>query len=80
MGTRVSEPKARLARTAGQATPAWIVTELIDVFAYDLDDRQYGVVCLALTALFSFLQTWYENRSGQALLRAPNIDVPLVTK
>lgn len=65
----ISEAVARPVRTAGQGGLGWIVTELIDAFAYDLSDRQYGVLVLAFGVLFSFVQTLVENHTGKALLR-----------
>lgn len=65
----ITEAAARPLRTAGQGGLGWIVTELIDAFAWDLTDRQYGVLVLAFGVLFSFVQTTVENRTGKALLR-----------
>lgn len=65
----VSEAVARPLRTAGQGGLGWIVTELVDAFVYDMTDRQYGVLVLALGVLFSFLQTVAENHTGTAVLR-----------
>lgn len=59
----------RPVRTAGQASVAWLVTEGVDSFFYDLDDRQYGVVLGLLTVLFSFIQVQVENRTNTGLLR-----------
>ena len=62
----------RPVRTAGQATVGWIVTEGIDAFFYDMDDRQYGVLLAGLTVLFSWLQVQVENFTDKGLLRNPD--------
>lgn len=66
---RVREPVARAARTAMQATPAFIVTEFIDSFFLDLSEKQYGALVGLLTLVFAFLQTATENKFGYALFR-----------
>lgn len=65
----VSETIARPLRTAPQGGLAWAVTEGIDAFIVDMNDRQYGILIVLLTMLFSFLQTAVENGIGKALLR-----------
>ena len=67
--SKVSEALARPARTVGQGGAGWVVTELIDSFLWDMNDRQYGILVIALTAVFSWLQVQIENRSNRALLR-----------
>lgn len=75
---QVSESVARPARTAIQATPAFLITQLIDAF-YDLNDTQFGLVVLILTALISFVQTEIENQAGKGLLRSvPPTKSPVV--
>jgi len=69
MKNRISEAVARPVRTAGQGTVAWLVTEGIDSFLVDLDERQYGVAVGLLTVAFSFVQNVVENGWGKALLR-----------
>jgi hypothetical protein len=61
----------RPVRTAGQASVAWLVTEGIDSFFYDFDDRQYGVVLGLLTVAFSWVQVLIENKTDTGLLRDP---------
>ena len=62
----------RPVRTAGQASLAWLVTEGVDSFFYDFDDRQYGVVLGLLTVTFSWLQVQIENHANKGLLRDVN--------
>jgi hypothetical protein len=62
--TMVSEAVARPLRTAIQMTPAAVVTELIDVFVHDLDERGYTAIFGALTLLFAAIQNWRENATG----------------
>lgn len=62
--TRVSEAIARPVRTAAQATPAWVLTELVDAWFYDMDERQFGAAVLALTLLFGWVQALLENKRG----------------
>jgi hypothetical protein len=64
----------RPVRTAGQASVAWLVTEGVDSFFYDFDDRQYGVVLGLLTVVFSWVQVQLENHAGSGILRNPNAD------
>lgn len=59
--TNVSEAVARPVRTAAQATPSWILTELVDAFFYDLDERQFAVLVLFLTLVFGYIQNAVEN-------------------
>lgn len=76
---RVGEPLARATRTAVQATPAWIITEMLDAFLVDMTERQYGVLVLFLTMVISWAQALIENRLGTGLLRAvPPKDSPVV--
>lgn len=75
----VSEVLARPVRTAVQGTPAWIITEMVDAFLVDLTDRQYGILVLFLTMVFSFVQTAIENKTGKGLLRkVPPTEAPVV--
>jgi len=75
---KVSESVARPARTVIQATPAFLITELIDSF-HDLTDYQFGLVVLILTAGISWVQTTVENELGKGLLRqVPPTEAPLV--
>ena len=67
--TTVSEIVARPVRTAVQMTPAALITEAVDVFIYDMDERGYTVVFGLLTLLIGYIQVGIENYSGKALLR-----------
>ena len=77
--TRVSEGVARPARTAIQMTPAAIVTELVDIFVYNMDERGYLAVFAALTLLFGVIQNLAENASGKGwwLRQVPPAAVPI---
>lgn len=78
-GTRVGEPLARLTRTGVQAAPAWVLTEFIDAWFYDMTDRQFGVLVLLLTMLIAWLQALVENHLGKAILRSvPPRKVPVI--
>lgn len=79
--TRVNEVVARPVRTVVQGTPAWIITEVIDSFVYDMNDQQFGVLVLFLAMVFSAAQTAYENYKGKGFLRSvPPTNVPVVDK
>lgn len=77
--TRVSAAVARPARTAIQMTPAAVVTELVDVFVYDMDERGYTAVFAGLTLLFGWFQNFMENRRGEGwwLRTVPPRDEPV---
>lgn len=76
---KVSEALARPVRTGLQGTPAWVITEGIDAWVYDMNDRQYGVLVLLLTMLVGWMQTAYENHVGKGLLRqVPPTEAPVV--
>lgn len=66
---KVSEALARPVRTGLQGTPAWIITEGIDAWFYDMNDRQYGITVLFLTMAFGYVQAIVENYLGKGLLR-----------
>lgn len=65
------QPEAinRPARTAVQAAPAWMVTEFVDAWLYDMSDRQFGALVALLTFLFAYGQVIIENKVGKGLLR-----------
>lgn len=67
--TTVSETVARPLRTAPQGGLAWAITEGIDAFIVDMNDRQYGILVVLLTIVVSFIQAVVENGIGKALLR-----------
>lgn len=56
-------------RTAVQMAPAVVVTEFIDAFFYDFDERQYTVFAAALTLVFSFGQNLFEELKGRAFMK-----------
>ena len=70
----VSQALARPLRTGPQGGLAWAVTEGFDAFIVDMNDRQYGILVVLLTMLFSFLQASLENGLGKAFLR--RLDAP----
>lgn len=76
--THISEAIARPVRTAVQGGPAWVITEFVDAWFYDMSDRQYGVLVLLLTMLIGYIQTAVENAKGKGFLRAvPSAKVPI---
>lgn len=78
--TKVSDAVARPTRTAAQMTPAAVITELWDVFIYDMDDpRAYVAVFAGLTILFGWIQTLIENHYEIGFLRnVPPTESPVV--
>ena len=77
--TTVSDLVARPVRTAVQMTPAALITEAIDVFIVDMDERGYTVVFGLLTLVIGYIQVAVENYKGKAFLRrVPAPDVPVV--
>lgn len=77
--TTVNEAVARPVRTAVQMAPAAVVTELLDIFVIDFDERGYMAVFAALTLVFSFIQTTFENSKGIGFLRnVPPVVAPVV--
>lgn len=66
---RITEVVARPIRTVGQGTIGWVITEVVDAFVWDMDDRQYGIAVIALGGLVSFAQNAWENRIGRGFLR-----------
>lgn len=63
--TTVSEAVARPVRTAIQMTPAAVVTEVVDVFIVDMDERGYLAIFALLTLAFGYIQTAAENAKGR---------------
>lgn len=77
--TTVNEAVARPVRTAVQMAPAAVVTELLDIFVYDFDERGYMAVFAAITLLFGFIQTTFENSKGVGFMRnVPPTVAPVV--
>ena len=66
---QVSAAVSRPTRTAIQATPAVVLTDVVDVFLHNLTDREYGVIVALLTILIGWAQNLVENRLGKGLLR-----------
>lgn len=56
-------------RTAVQLLPSAVITEIIDVFIYDLDERQYAALGAALLLVISWGQNFVETKKGQFFLR-----------
>lgn len=69
MSTRVTAAAARPARTAIQGVPAFVITEGVDAFLYDMSDKQYAALAGLLLLLFSWGQALTENRLGRGFLR-----------
>ncbi len=79
MSNTVSDVVARPVRTAAQGGLAWVVTENVDAFLYDMSDRQYGALLGLLIILFGWAQVLVENNLGKAFLRViPEPDAPVV--
>lgn len=78
--TTVSEPIGRTVRTAGQLAPAAVITELVDVFFVNLDERGYAAVLAGLTLVFTYVQNAVENSKGKGwwFRQVPPTDVPVV--
>jgi hypothetical protein len=76
---KVNEAVARPARTAVQATPAFLITSFIDSTIWDMNDETFGLVVLILTTVFSFVQTAIENSRGKGLMRnVPPKEAPVI--
>lgn len=79
MVNTVKDAIARPIRSAGQGGVGWVLTEAIDAFVWNMDDRQYGVSVIILGAVASFVQNTWEDHTGKGLLRkvpAPDAPVP----
>lgn len=75
---RISEAKARAARTVVQMTPAAVIVELVDSTFWDMDERQYAAIFAALTLVFAWVQVLIENKTGYALFRKFSRNDPAV--
>jgi hypothetical protein len=75
----VSTAVAAPIRTVIQGTPAWAITEFLDAFGIvHMDERQFGVTVLLLTAIIASLQNLVENAQGWGFLRrVPPTDTPV---
>ena len=56
-------------RTAAQLVPSAVLTEVIDAFIYNMNDRQYLALAAGLLLLVSWTQNRVESRKGTAFLR-----------
>jgi hypothetical protein len=65
----VSDAVARPVRTVSQGGAGWVITELIDSFLWNMNDRQYGILVIALTGVIGWAQVVIENHYGKAVLR-----------
>ena len=75
----VKDAVGRPIRSGLQGGVGWVLTEAIDAFLWDMDDRQYGVSVIILGAVASFIQNTYEDHIGKGLLRkvpAPDAPIP----
>lgn len=55
-------------RTAVQLVPSAVITEVVDVFIYDFDERQYAAFAALLLLGFSWIQNFIESRKGVSFL------------
>lgn len=51
-------------RTAVQFVPAYVITEFIDAFFYDFNEKQYAALAGVLLVGFSWAQNFVESRKG----------------
>lgn len=72
MATGISQQVARPVRTAAQLVPSAIITEFVDAFIHNLDDKQYAALGALLLLIFSFIQAHFEDVAGIGFLRQPN--------
>ena len=56
-------------RTATQLVPAFVITEFIDAFAYDFDEKQYAAMAALLLLGTSFVQNIIEQVRGRGFLK-----------
>lgn len=68
----VSQSVARPVRTAAQMVPSLVVTEFIDAFVYNLNDKQYAALAAILLLVFGFIQAHIEDVKGVGFFRSPN--------
>lgn len=67
--SKVSRAVAGPVRTAVQLVPSAIITEFVDAFFFNFDERQYTAFAGMLLLLFSWGQNLYESKSGKSFLR-----------
>lgn len=56
-------------RTAAQLVPAAVITEFLDAFVYDFDEKQYAALVAILLLGTSFVQNLIEARRNKAFLK-----------
>ena len=56
-------------RTATQLVPAFVITEFIDAFAYDFDEKQYAAMAALLLLGTSLIQNVIEQARGRGFLK-----------
>ena len=56
-------------RTAVQLAPAAVITEFVDAFIHDMNDKQYAALAGMLLLVFSYGQNLVEEIKGRALLK-----------
>lgn len=56
-------------RTAVQLVPAAVITEFVDAFIYDMNEKQYAALMGLLLLVFSVLQNVFEEYKGRAFLK-----------
>jgi hypothetical protein len=79
MSTTVSDSVARPVRTGGQVLSSGVVTEFIDAFIYDMNDRQYLALAAVLVVVLSWAQVLVEDRLNKGLFRkVPQPEQPVV--
>lgn len=67
--TQISTAIANPIRTGVQIVPAAAITEFIDAFFVNMNDRQYAALMVLLTLVISVCQNVYENYKGVGFLR-----------
>jgi len=63
------ESITRPTRTAGQGAAAYAAVEFVDSWLYDMTDRQYAALVVALTIIIGWAQVAIEDWRGKAILR-----------
>lgn len=69
MSNKISQAVARPVRTATQLVPAIVIVDVVDVFVFDFDDRQYAAAAAFLTMVFGWATVLIEDWKGKAFLR-----------
>lgn len=76
MARRISTTISNPLRTAAQGTPAVLITEFIDAFIKDLDERQYAALAGILLLVFSVAQNAWENYRDRKAKDLPALQEP----